>query len=370
MYKTKMMKSLQLKIMSSLKWSVLACSSIFITTKVNAQFDTIPTNKGPKASYATWKYTAGVTDVLDVANPTLHSSPNAYELKGNNVDIIYAPKVQVTSNGSVTGTVKFNLVNFQEGTSVGQVAVSVLVDGGTANAITYSAFTTASGTNSWKPFQFSGNFLAGTHTYQAFFSNPSGNPVTVDDLNFGFTGATSVTLPVTLGDFSARKAGNEINLYWNTVTEINNKGFYVERSNDGGKSFGTIGFVPTAANNGNSNSNISYSYTDAVPQNGDNYYRLKQMDKDGATTYSQVVVIVASINSLSIKIYPNPTTNYLNITGVEIGAITKVINIAGQTVSSTVLSSNNLDVSKLVPGMYVLQVISANKTESVKFIKK
>ena len=109
-------------------------------------------------------------------------------------------------------------------------------------------------------------------------------------VNFSMTGITSnfvsrnSTLPVTLSDFRAIKQNNAASLQWFTNMEQNSQSFIIERSADG-KNFTAIGSVRAA---GNSNSRKAYSYDDAAPLKGNNYYRLKQVDLDGKSAYSEI----------------------------------------------------------------------------------
>ena len=107
------------------------------------------------------------------------------------------------------------------------------------------------------------------------------------------TGGTSLdvtgtgTLAVKITGFTARKSDKEVVLNWQTATEINNKGFQIQRSADG-VHWNTIGFV-----NGNINSSIqqNYQFNDAAPLSGQSFYRLAQLDVDNNTTFSPIVSI-------------------------------------------------------------------------------
>ncbi|MBS1623559.1 MAG: hypothetical protein JST83_06040, partial [Bacteroidetes bacterium] len=94
-------------------------------------------------------------------------------------------------------------------------------------------------------------------------------------------------LPVTLLYLTADAIDNKyIDLDWATASEINNKGFAIERSTDG-REFTQIGWVD---GHGNSNTQLSYSYSDRTVQPGAvYYYRLRQVDFDGQFVYSEIV---------------------------------------------------------------------------------
>lgn len=115
------------------------------------------------------------------------------------------------------------------------------------------------------------------------------------------------TLPVSLLNFSAAVKNNAAELSWRTASEINNKGFDIERSIDG-RNFTKIGFIAGA---GNSNAIQQYQFTDINFKDikaGTAYYRLKQLDLDGKSTLSQVLPLkLSGINRWSV--YPNPVSD-------------------------------------------------------------
>ncbi len=93
--------------------------------------------------------------------------------------------------------------------------------------------------------------------------------------------------PVELVSFTAVKKESDIELNWSTATETNNKGFEVQRQSGGLERTGweRIGFVE---GNGTTSQVHSYSYRDENVQPGKYQYRLKQIDFDGSTEYSNI----------------------------------------------------------------------------------
>ncbi len=111
-------------------------------------------------------------------------------------------------------------------------------------------------------------------------------------------------VPVELTSFSASVSGNVVLLNWQTVTETNNSGFEIERSEDN-QNFSQIGFVPGS---GTSTEPRSYNYSDNMISSGKYYYRLKQIDYDGSFEYSNVVEAEIGLPS-EFRLeqnYPNP----------------------------------------------------------------
>jgi hypothetical protein len=194
--------------------------------------------------------------------------------------------------------------------------------------------------------------------------------------------ATGSTLPVTLINFKGVRVGNNNVLSWSTATEVNNKGFQVQYSFDG-NDFQNMSFVNSRANNGNSNSIINYQYTDSKNLSGNVYYRLLQIDKDGHTSYSNIILIKGD-KSKSLRlnaIYPNPARNNLNLTvysPFKNQIKVMITDITGKTVQKQAFSivdgGNNLDmnIAKLPAGSYFIKAICKDgcQTPVTKFVKQ
>lgn len=147
-------------------------------------------------------------------------------------------------------------------------------------------------------------YVASNGTYTAQITDASGctgsGSVTITP------STCSVILAVTDLNFTAQKQGNIALLKWGTASETNNSYFNVERSTDG-INWQVIGTVTAK---GNSTTLTSYSFADALPVGGTNYYRLKQVDVNGIFKYSQVKALLFSDNWL-VKTYPNPVQNLM-----------------------------------------------------------
>lgn len=200
-----------------------------------------------------------------------------------------------------------------------------------------------------------------------FYSNPESTAATLAP-GTSFVGLINVPLPVTYTHIEAAKRDNASLVTWGTAFEMNSVGFNIERSNDG-KTFTKIGFQNSKAINGNSNSVLEYSFTDAKPFAGINYYRLKQVDKDGKSEYSKIVS-VAFDNAQMVKVYPNPATNMVTVDAASVKSI-ELYNILGQAVNAPVTfgsSSHNINTSGLAKGSYTLRIVTDNGTTTQKLI--
>ena len=93
-------------------------------------------------------------------------------------------------------------------------------------------------------------------------------------------------IPVELTSFAASVSDGNVTLNWSTSTETNNQGFDVERNS--GNGFEKIGYV---AGIGTSTEIHNYSYVDGSLQEGTYTYRLKQIDYDGTSEYSEIVEV-------------------------------------------------------------------------------
>lgn len=168
-------------------------------------------------------------------------------------------------------------------------------------------------------------------------------------------------LPVTLLSFDARRLTKlNVMVNWETVTEINNKGFEVERRLEGEAGFTRIGFTPTKAIAGNSSSRIDYSYADANGFAGVSYYRLKQVDIDNRFTYTHIKAVKGmGETQVSVMLYPNP--NYgqftIRLDGVNRSYDAVITDMGGKTVRQLRLTNtSSVNITGLSAGTYIIRI--------------
>ncbi|HSF46536.1 MAG TPA: GDSL-type esterase/lipase family protein [Chitinophagaceae bacterium] len=181
-------------------------------------------------------------------------------------------------------------------------------------------------------------------------------------------------LPVRLTKFTATQASERIDLNWETASESNNSHFVIERSNNN-RDFHAIAEV---RGKGNSNTRTRYSYPDKKPNPGKNYYRLKQVDLDGKTSFSQVVYVMLREVARGLVLYPVPATSelHLNIAADKKEFITvSIFDHSGHMKESyprkLEKGQNNLNfsVNRFPPGNYLMQIKGESSISNRSFIK-
>ncbi len=142
-----------------------------------------------------------------------------------------------------------------------------------------------------------------------FGGNGNGSTATAGNLNDLWRYLMpSSTLPVQFNYFTARKAGNKVQLNWSTSREENSSYFIIERSSNGTK-FESIGKIAASYN---STAAIEYAFTDPAPLPGVNFYRLKEADKDGSFLFSAVVKVITEGHEL-YTLLQNPVQSDLRL---------------------------------------------------------
>lgn len=146
-------------------------------------------------------------------------------------------------------------------------------------------------------------------------------------------------VPVQLMYFRGKAEAERVRLSWATALEINSSHFNVERSTDL-KEFATIGKLTSA---GDSRQLINYSFLDEAPLPGVNYYRLKQVDKDGTSDYSKIIAISPQAEATQFVIYPNPSDGSsvrLQFDNLELDRL-RLITMLGQEIPFDIQATSN-----------------------------
>ena len=187
------------------------------------------------------------------------------------------------------------------------------------------------------------------------------------------------TLPVKLYSFTASLNNNKVNLKWSTTEEINVSHFVIERSTDR-QSFSD---AATVFAYGNTTSTSNYTFADNINaiQSDIVYYRLRSVDADGKTQYSDIRIIRLSKKSdsnITILTFPNPVSNEVRITipasWQNKKVVYEVLSINGQTAKKVETANSNqtesLTVSNLNSGLYIVKVTCEGKIAQQKIVKQ
>ena len=178
----------------------------------------------------------------------------------------------------------------------------------------------------------------------------------------GFNNATFHALPIKLNYFTAKLAGIDAKLLWQTETEINSKYFVIESKMDG-QQFKAIDTVAAA---GNSSIAKNYAYLNVSPGAGTHYYRLKEIDIDGKVTYSTQAQVTIAPYFIQLAVYPNPTTGRISAThpAAQEGDKLELFSIIGAKLFSINAipgaTQTNIKLPAVPTGMYVLRYLKIN----------
>ena len=164
-------------------------------------------------------------------------------------------------------------------------------------------------------------------------------------------------------------------LSWKTATEINNRGFEIERGANG--EFATIGFISGA---GTTTQEQSYTFRDKQVATGLHNYRLKQIDLDGSYSYSNIVEVdVTTPFTFNLsQNYPNPfnpTTKISYSVPFDSKVAISVYSVTGEMVMELVNDnvsagsySVDFDGSNLASGMYIYKMTAGSFTQTNKMM--
>ena len=195
------------------------------------------------------------------------------------------------------------------------------------------------------------------------------NLLLIDDA--ALTSGNGSPLPVSLTRFTAAAQGPGVQLAWATATEKNNDRFEVQRSADGAE-FATIG---TVRGQGSSVTPHAYTFVDAAPRPGLNYYRLRQVDFDGTASFSPVVSArgAAPAATAALEIYPNPNAGTLRLRGLSAADAPgryRLLDLRGRVQGQGELAGPSLDVKGLPAGSYLLEVTTAQGVRRQRFTRE
>lgn len=168
-------------------------------------------------------------------------------------------------------------------------------------------------------------------------------------------------LPIEIISFKGQQLSEkEILLSWITASETNNYLTELQHSTDG------LNFISIHKEyeSGDKTTETEYKYTDRLFVAGKNYYRLLQIDLDGTASFLDGIVIINAIkNKQKLAVYPNPITDYVQVSLKGFNsqsAPIEIYNLLGQCVQISFINLENesqrIDLSSLVNGTYIIHV--------------
>lgn len=311
-----------------------------------------------------YKKGTSVASSLQVVNAT------ALDIDGNNQLKEYA-RINIGNGGTMSymsATTDINVSAISNGHFVGRnqagtekngIDTSAFSNMYTATNSAISSFSVAYGTTT----STSNNSVRQYSLYLKSFSYPSGS-----------------TLPVQLSSFTAiLSTDKKVNLSWTTASEVNFSHFVIEKSNDG-TNFSEGGLVFA---NGNTSDYSNYSFIDNLSSATDMlvFYRLRMVDTDGKTKYSDVRVIrlaMPNTNPVAISAFPNPAISDIRVTisaswqgkKVQYEIFGSNGNLVQKQVKQNSSQTETLDMRSLSSGVYVLRVICNNEVSTQRIVKQ
>jgi hypothetical protein len=226
--------------------------------------------------------------------------------------------------------------------------------------------------NTYKLYHYNGNnwdkLSAGTYATRTRNLKYSGYTGTFSPFSMG---DDVVLLPVNWQGLSCvQESTNQNRINWATASETESDSFVVERATKTGQ-FQRIGAIPAA---GNSYTVRRYSMVDEKAPAGMLFYRVKQTDKEGNGSYSEICQVNTSeINTDKISIYPNPADNtiYVAVTG-ELAPETWAVlsDITGKEMLRRQVDKGQITLSTahLPAGLYTVQIQTPGKTITHKIL--
>ena len=183
-----------------------------------------------------------------------------------------------------------------------------------------------------------------------------------------------VALPLELVSFDVVNAGNEVEVKWRTANESNIKHYIVQRRHEAEDTFHDITML--GANNQSDEMNDYDIYDLEKKTVGTHYYRLRVLDNDGQEYFSDLQSItIKGGNFFGLKVYPNPVINELYLEGLNEEEETLLINVYDvygalmYSKSEVAKLSAKINLSDLIPGIYIVQVSKGLDRYSKKIIK-
>jgi len=197
-----------------------------------------------------------------------------------------------------------------------------------------------------------------------------------DDFFLLGSGGGGGSLPVVLADFDAIQDGDQVNILWNILSQVNNDYFTIERSKDC-YNWETVG---QCSGNGTTNQETGFVMVDRNPYTGTSYYRLIQTDfNEASETFAPVSVYVKDKLTIGLNIRPNPAIDYIELEmdytmDPNISHNVQIYDMEGHRVYKKHFIGGihdfKINIQKFPSGAYLLKTQSNDINGEGKFIKQ
>lgn len=203
----------------------------------------------------------------------------------------------------------------------------------------------------------------------------SSNVTSFSPFALATSNAAENPLPVLFADVKAYSKNSGVQVEWSNLTEREISNYEVERSANGIDFYAVNQQLPKS----NRDDKASYTFFDASPVNGANYYRVRVQEQSGKVIYSKILRVEMGSTKYSFSLYPNPVTGKqltVSLNGVKQGKYNvQIIDAAGQRIFTTNLSNVGTGVTQMIElpasvktGMYVMIVSADDYRETKQFI--
>ena len=217
------------------------------------------------------------------------------------------------------------------------------------------------------PVSYDVSFLSGNEevVFRYVFNTKPGietgyDGVMIDDFRIDASAQTVVSLDLLYFEGEKEKKANE--LHWEAINMVNFAGFVIEKSNDG-MTFDDLVMIPSEGER-----EMEYFYTDEEIGEAIAYYRLKMLDLDGEFSYSRILKIYNDVEAVQLAIAPNPNASgslKINVSSEETLDQIQIFSYTGQLVLEMEYS-DQIDISDLTQGTYIVNLLSQNHILDVK----
>jgi len=347
---------------------------LFISSSFLAQGQTCSENTSSSPGWTTVGTIANTSSTwFDWQNTTTAGQFQAGSNLGPNTTSVTTPILQYQDAGAhSTINIAYDLVaiNGANSTINGYTMTVIWGSGGASQASCSGGMFTITNSVTRYNFQISGINLPGNHTpFQVKLTFFIWNSRNVNASNFKTNAALAnagIALYVQISSFTALRSNSNVNINWTTNYEINNSGFEIQRRYNNQTNFETVAFVNSKAVNGTSTGMNNYSYTDLNNASAVSYYRIKQVNMDGSSRYTEIRQVDGSKVKAKTLVYPNPAingeANIIFTTPYSKGI--QITDMTGQLIKSwSNYTGQELKIISLKPGIYTVRINNTMTSE-------